>query len=144
MDSGKCPVSRHRIETDPIFPSSKGPIIPVREEQQKFMSLVGQPPARLTVEQAAWVLGCQPHDIPILVAARLLRPLGNPPPNGVKFFCTSEVLELLKNRSWLAKMTSTINQYWQRKNVRQKSRSVKASEKGRSSLVDLATTVPVH
>jgi hypothetical protein len=25
------------------------------------------------------VLNCQPHDVPILVAARLLKPLGNPP-----------------------------------------------------------------
>jgi hypothetical protein len=30
-------------------------------------------PARLTAEQAAWVLNCQPHDIPILVAAKLLK-----------------------------------------------------------------------
>ncbi|MBU6411555.1 MAG: hypothetical protein KGR98_14320 [Verrucomicrobia bacterium] len=30
-------------------------------------------PARLTAEQAAWVLNCQPHDMPALVAARLLR-----------------------------------------------------------------------
>jgi hypothetical protein len=42
-------------------------------------------PARLTVEQVAWVLNCQPHDVPILVAARLLKPLGSPPPNSVKF-----------------------------------------------------------
>jgi hypothetical protein len=93
----------------------------VREEQQQFLSLVGQPPARLTVEQAAWVLGCQSHDIPILVSAGLLRPVGNPPPNGVKFFCTSEVLELLKNRSRLTRMKSAINQYWHRKNTRKKS-----------------------
>ena len=27
---------------------------------------------------AAWVLTCQPHDVPILVAAYRLKPLGNP------------------------------------------------------------------
>jgi hypothetical protein len=86
------------------------------------------------------VLGCQPHDIPILVLARLLRPLGNPPPNGVKFFCTSEVLELLKDRSWLAKMTNTINQYWHRRNTRQKNRSANGLENGHPSLLDLPTT----
>ena len=32
-----------------------------------------QLPARLTVEQAAWVLGCQPHDAPILIMGRLLK-----------------------------------------------------------------------
>jgi hypothetical protein len=56
--------------------------------------LQGQPPARLTAVQAAWVLNCQPHDVPVLVAARLLKPLGNPPPNIVKFFAALELLEL--------------------------------------------------
>jgi hypothetical protein len=31
--------------------------------------------------------------VPVLVAARLLKPLGNPQPNSVKFFATLEVLE---------------------------------------------------
>lgn len=57
----------------------------MREEQQRFLSLLGQLPARLTAEQAAWVLNCQPHSVPILVAARLLKPLGNPPANSVKY-----------------------------------------------------------
>ena len=68
----------------------------MKEEQHRFLILHGQLPARLTVEQAAWVLNCQTHDIPILVAARLLKPLGNPPPNGVKFFAASDVLESTK------------------------------------------------
>jgi hypothetical protein len=38
------------------------------EEQRRFLSLLGQLPARLTAEQAAWVLNCQLHDVPILVA----------------------------------------------------------------------------
>ncbi len=92
----------------------------MKEEQQQFLALVGQPPARLTVEQAAWLLGCQLHDVPILVASKLLKPLGNPPPNGIKFFATSEVLELAKDRSWLARITNTVNQHWQKKNARQK------------------------
>ena len=66
----------------------------MKEEQQQFLRLVGQAPARLTVEQAAWVLGCQVHDVPILVSCRLLKPLGNPPANGIKFFSTAEVTEL--------------------------------------------------
>ncbi len=32
--------------------------------------LLGQVPARLTAEQAAWALNCQAHDVPVLVAAR--------------------------------------------------------------------------
>ena len=63
-------------------------------------------PARLTAEQTTWVLNCQPHDVPMLVAARLLKPLGNPPPNSVKFFAASEVLAQAKDRTWLAKVTN--------------------------------------
>jgi len=95
----------------------------MKEEQQQFLRLVGKPPARLTAEQAAWVLGCQPHDIPILVASRQLKPLGNPPQNGSKFFSTAEVTEMAKDRVWLAKMTQTISQHWHKKNVRQNSRA---------------------
>lgn len=100
----------------------------MRDDQHRFLSLLGQIPARLTVEQAAWVLNCQPHDVPILVAARLLKPLGNPPPNGIKFFATADVLELSKDRSWLVKVTNTVNQHWRTKNARQKGRSANSGQ----------------
>jgi hypothetical protein len=109
----------------------------MREEQHQFLSLLGQLPARLTAEQAAWVLNCQPHDIPALVSSRLLRPLGNPPPNGIKFFATVEVVELLKDRAWLTKVTNTINQHWHRQNARKKSSSVNGTENGHSSMLGL-------
>jgi len=92
----------------------------MREDQQQFMRVLGQLPARLTAEQAAWVLNCQPHDVPILVVARLLKPLGNPPPNSVKFFAASELLEQVKDRAWLAKVTNALNQHWQKKNAAKK------------------------
>jgi hypothetical protein len=38
--------------------------------------------------------GRQPHDVPLLVAARLLKPLGNPAPNGVKYYAAVEIVEL--------------------------------------------------
>ena len=94
----------------------------MKEEQQRFLSLLGQLPARLTAEQAGWVLNCQPHDVPILVAARLLKPLGNPPPNSVKFFATLDVLELVQDRGWLAKVTNGLNQHWQKKNAAKRNR----------------------
>jgi hypothetical protein len=88
----------------------------MKEQQQQFLRLLGQVPARLTAEQTAWVLNCQPHDVPILVAARLLKPLGTPPPNGVKFFAAKEVLAQAQDRTWLAKVTNALNQHWQKKN----------------------------
>jgi hypothetical protein len=81
------------------------------------MRLLGRLPARLTAEQTAWVLNCQPADVPILVAARLLKPLGNPPPSSVKFYATSELLEQVEDRTWLAKVTNALNQHWQKKNA---------------------------
>lgn len=92
----------------------------MKEDQHRFLMLLGQLPARLTAEQVAWVLNCQPHDVPFLVAARLLKPLGNPPPNSVKYFAALEVLEQAKDRTWLAKVTNTLNQHWQRKNAAKK------------------------
>src|ERR1700677_3132562 len=96
----------------------------MREDQFRFLSLLGQLPTRLTVEQAAWVLNCQPHDVPILIASRLLKPLGNPAPNSIKFFATADVLESAKNRAWLMKVTAAINQHWHKMNARKKSLSV--------------------
>ena len=90
----------------------------MRDDQHRFLTLLGQLPARLTVEQAAWVLNCQPHDIPVLVASRLLKPLGNPPANGVKYFATALVLESTKDGAWLAKVTNAIHGYWREKNAR--------------------------
>ena len=98
--------------------------------------LLGQLPARLTAEQAAWVLNCQPHDIPILVAAKLLKPLGNPPPNGIKFFSSSELAEHIKDRAWLAKVTNAVNQHWRKQNAKKKPRSI--SKNSQSSLADLS------
>ena len=59
-----------------------------------------------------------------LISARLLKPLGTPAPNGTKFFATIDILEFLEDRSWLTRMTNTINQHWQRQNARKKNHSV--------------------
>ena len=109
----------------------------MKDEQHRFLSLLGQLPARLTVEQVAWVLNCQPHDVPILVGAKLLRPLANPAPNCVKFFATLDVLELVKDRSWLSKIPRTVNQHWQRKNARKHGRSLDGLTNGHSACVGL-------
>ena len=92
----------------------------MRDDQYRFLTIHGQLPARLTVEQAAWVLNCQPHDIPSLVRARLLKPLGNPSPNSVKYFSTAELLELTKDRNWLMRMSAAVYQHWQTRNAQRK------------------------
>lgn len=74
--------------------------------------------------------------MPILVSARLLRPLGNPPPNGIKFFATADVLELIKDRFWVAKATNAISQHWRKQNARRKCNVLGCGEKRR-----LATSI---
>jgi len=103
------------------------------DAKDRFLSLLGQLPARLTAEEAAWVLGCQHHDVPILVVARLLKPLGTPAPNAVKYFAAVDVLEIAKDRAWLAKATHVISRHWQGKNLRKKGCSPLIDENGQSS-----------
>jgi len=90
----------------------------MNDEQRHFLSLLKCPPGRLTAEQTAYVFNCQLHDIPVLVAERLLKPLGNPARNGGKYFATVEVIELSKDKAWLSKMSNAIRQRWLKKNQR--------------------------
>ena len=86
------------------------------EEQRFFLSLCRQVPARLTVEQAAWLLNCTPNNISFLMRAGLLKPLGDPPENAEKLFAADEMLELIKNRNWLARVTNAIHKGHRMKN----------------------------
>lgn len=58
------------------------------------------PPKRLKV----WVIEGG-HDIPSLVASRLLKSLGNPSANGTKYFATADLLEIAKDHSWLVSLS---------------------------------------
>jgi hypothetical protein len=92
----------------------------MKEDQQRFLSLMGRLPARLNVEQTAWALNCRPHDVPVLVAEHLLKPLGSPTPNGTKFFATADILEAITDRGWLVKITNCVSRHWQKKNKRKR------------------------
>ena len=71
----------------------------------------------LTIAQTAVLLNRGEHDIPVLVRAGLLKPLGDPPPNAVKFFATVEVLELAEDREALDRICSVLTEYWRGKNM---------------------------
>ncbi len=77
----------------------------------------GRLPARRRAEQAAWVLGWQPHDVLILVAAPLLEA-----PESVKCVAASELLELVEDRAGPAKVTIEVNQHRQMKTAAKKNR----------------------
>lgn len=83
------------------------------DDQYQFLNL-GWWPARLTGQQVAWVLNCQPRDIPILIVAQLLKPLDDFALNGLNYFATADILEVAKDIAWLDKMTATIDAHWQK------------------------------
>jgi hypothetical protein len=74
-------------------------------------------PAMLNMAQTAAMLGLAEHDIPVLVRAGLLKPLGNPPPNAVKSFATVQVMELAGEIASLNKIRNTVYEYWRDKNA---------------------------
>jgi hypothetical protein len=53
---------------------------------------------------------------------------GQTPANGVKFFATTELLELVKDRAWLVKVTNAVNQHWQQNNASKKHLSLNNSQ----------------
>jgi len=75
-------------------------------------------PGRLSTGEVAAVLGFSEHDIPVLVAAKLLEPLGKPAANGPKYFASVDIVPLSNNREWLSRATRTLANYWRRKNAR--------------------------
>lgn len=95
----------------------------MNQEEQIFFSIHRQLPVRLNVLQVACVLNCGSHCIRILVKARLLKPLGNPPENGEKMFSRDEILELANNKNWLERVTNAIHRGHHEKNETRKDRT---------------------
>jgi hypothetical protein len=75
-------------------------------------------PARLDAAQTAWFLGFNPHEIPLLVGAGLLKPLGHPARNSTKFFATEILEQLRRDEKWLARASDAIGSYWRESNAR--------------------------
>jgi hypothetical protein len=75
-------------------------------------------PARLDAAQTAWFLGFDSHEIPMLVAAGLLKPLGHPARNSTKFFATEILEQLRRDEKWLARASDAISSYWRECNER--------------------------
>lgn len=89
----------------------------MKAEMESFLRLE-KIPARLTIEQAAWLLGFGSHELPILMAKGLLKPLGHPAPNGQKFFLAATIEELRRDEKWFSKASDAVLEYWRHKNAR--------------------------
>ena len=99
----------------------------MQPEQKAFLALPRWP-ARLTMEQAAWVLGFQPYEVSVLVAADLIRPLGSPPRTARKYFLTAECIALSADERWMAKASKAIVSFWQKKNGSRRSQNIEEGE----------------
>ena len=75
-------------------------------------------PARLNVTETAVLLGLKDHDVPPLIAAELLVPLGKPAPNAPKYFAAVDIVACSEDREWLSNATRLLAKHWQRKNSR--------------------------
>ena len=80
-----------------------------------FLSLKHMP-ARLTAWMTAAILGMEEQHIPILIRARLLKPLGNPPNNGQKYFARDYILRLASDEKWLARASDSLVAHWALRN----------------------------
>ncbi len=65
-------------------------------------------PGRLNAEQAAVLLGFQAHDIPTLVRAGLLKPVGGGPRNCVKYFHSTIIERNRLDERWHDKATKAL------------------------------------
>ena len=90
----------------------------MNQERREFLSVARILPGRLDAQEAAWLLGFAVHDLPVLIKTGLLKPLGHPPPNCLKYFATEALLSLRADPRWLAKASDAIVRHWQQKNSR--------------------------
>lgn len=74
-------------------------------------------PARLNNEQVAVLLGMASHDIPYLVKCKLLKPLGTPAPNCVKYYAAVELERCRLDVKWLSRATNIIRRRSSEENV---------------------------
>ena len=95
----------------------------MRDDRYRFLAIAGHLPARLTAEQVSWILNFQAHDVPVLVLAKLLKPLGSPLANSVTYFATIDILDFAKDKAWLSRATNAVSQHWKQKNLSKKGRA---------------------
>jgi hypothetical protein len=88
-------------------------------ERQTFFQM-DRLPGRLSAKQAAWLLGFEPHEIPILLGGRLLKPLGHPPDKGMKFFLRAELERLQDDPLWMGKASDAVVKFWKSQNERRR------------------------
>ncbi len=76
----------------------------------------------MTKEKVAEALGIGKHNIPPLVRAGRLKPLGHPGRYCVKHFSRDALAEKFTSLEWLDKVVAAIHRHWRNKNARKRAR----------------------
>jgi hypothetical protein len=58
------------------------------------------------------------HEIPVLMAAKILKPFGSPAVDGGKYFAFVELERLRRDSAWPGRAPDAIVKYWREKNSR--------------------------
>ena len=95
--------------------------------QSVMATWVGRGPARLDIPATAQLLGFAEPEIQILVRTGKLTPLGEPKPNGPKWFAKVEIVPLAADRDWLHRATLDVTNYLRFKRDRQLDRRAVSS-----------------
>jgi hypothetical protein len=80
-------------------------------------------PAVVNVQEAAWLLGLQIHEIHLLTRSGHLKPLGRPR-RGPKRFASVYIQTLAADSNWLGRSTDIIARHWRDKNHHSKEAEV--------------------
>jgi hypothetical protein len=123
------------FDSESVFKQQKAE----RDRRERFLELerylnLRNFPARMVSEEVAKFFRMTPHDIPVLVAHGLLKPLGEPVQSSVKYFATVVIKDLCENVEWLHEATKVLQGHWTMKNARRSGNAEfsPVSEKARS------------
>ena len=102
----------------------------MRLDAQRLLSVL-RLPARLTLDEAGYLLGFHPEGISFLVSAKVLEPLGDPPEGAPLWFAAAQIMQLRTDQKWLSKATKAV-----RLHIREKNEKAKAKRGEPNPLVD--------
>ena len=102
----------------------------MRLDAQRLLSVL-RLPARLTLEEASYLLRFDPEAVNFLVSAKILEPLGDPPEGAPLWFAAAQIMQLCADQKWLSKATKAV-----RLHIKEKNEKARAKRGEPNPLVD--------
>lgn len=93
----------------------------MKERKPTPILLLRRLPFRLSAEESAQMLNFHDTDsIGVLIAARMMKPLGNPPKGAPVWFATSTIVKYGNDLDWLDRATKTLRDNIRAKNAKKR------------------------